>query len=125
MTHFSPEGLRLPRLNLRRAIADCPCAAYYGLMDQPTGFRTLRVRRVLQGMLFMGALGLAALTAVDAHADMCLNGGNPDRDAPNPDAGDGSVSMNRKRNLGAGLLASASIATVWLSLRRPGGKKQA
>jgi hypothetical protein len=53
---------------------------------------------------------------------MCLNSGHPDPGAPKPDAGDdgsdGPVSMAGKRKMGAGLLASASVATVWLSLRR-------
>ena len=74
-------------------------------------------------MLFIGVLGFAALATTDARADMCLSSGNPDDNSPKPDASDGAVSMNRKRSVGTSLLASASIATVWLSLRRSSQKK--
>ena len=87
-------------------------------------FRPLGARRVLEGTLFVGALGSGVLAAIDARADMCLSSGNPDNDTPKPDAGDAAVSMHRKRNVGGGLLASASIATVWLTLRRSSDKKK-
>ncbi len=75
-------------------------------------------------MLFTGALGSSILATTDARADMCFSSGNPDNDTPKPDAGDAAVSMRQKRNVGGGLLASACVATVWLSLRRSSGKKQ-
>ena len=95
-------------------------------MNHSLAFHFVGVRRLMVSVLLVGALATPLLLAPEARADMCLNSGHRDPPYTNPDAGnDGgdAVSMNRKRNVGAGLLASASIATVWLSLRRSAGKK--
>jgi len=90
-------------------------------MDSSREFHFL-CRKAVAGIVCTAALGFSCLYATEARADMCLNSGHPDPGAPKPDAGDdgsdGPVSMAGKRKMGAGLLASASVATVWLSLRR-------
>ena len=96
-------------------------------MIHSLAFHFVGVRGLMASVLVVGALGTPLLLAPEARADMCLSSGHRDPPYPNPDAGtDGgdAVSMNRKRNVGAGLLASASIATVWLSLRRSRGEKK-
>ncbi|GEM_PF-3330690 len=98
--------------------------AYHGWMNRSRGLHPFPGRRVLKRLGLVGVLGYAALVTTEARADMCLGSGNPDQDAPNPDASDGAVGMNPRRSVGAGLLASASVATVWLSLRRSNGQKR-
>lgn len=96
-------------------------------MDPSRGLRLLGSCKALAGIVFASAFTLVGSYATQARADMCLNS-HHDLPPSLPDAGDdgadGAVSMNHKRNVGAGLLASASVATVWLSLRRSNAKKR-
>jgi hypothetical protein len=72
---------------------------------------------------FAGLCGFvltALLAAASARADMCFGGGY--QPPPKQDAGAKDVAVlgtsPAKRRLGFGLVAAASVGTVWLSFRR-------
>ncbi len=70
-------------------------------------------RRLVEILLGLSLL----LSANQVRADACIGGGN--RPEPRRDGAVGSENHSQRR-LGMGLLAAASVTTLWLSLRRSG-----